>query len=130
MAQQAFLDELQALVKGTGAKAQKKSGGKTVYTLNGIEYKLDRWTRKYAPVEDFVNGKDYTKESYQRWTFMGARARDISFEIVDALAAGTKAAELKDKIEFVQYLREARNSDPAAYEDIAANYLSKDELLS
>lgn len=129
MAQQEFLSELQALVQGTGAKAPKKSGGKTVYTLNGIEYKLDRWTRKYAPVEDFVNGKDYTKESYQRWTFMGARAKDLSFEIVDALAAGTKASELKDKIEFVQYLREARNSDPQAYADIAANYLSKEDLL-
>lgn len=129
MAQQAFLEELQALVKGTGAKAQKKSGGKTVYTLNGIEYKLDRWTQKFAPVSEFVSGKDYTKESYQRWTFMGSRARDISFEIVDALANGAKASELKDKIDFVQYLREARNSDPQAYADIAANYLSKEDLL-
>lgn len=128
MAQQVFLDELRALV-GTGAKAPKKSCGKTVYTLNGVEYKRDRWTQKYAPISEFVSGKDYTKESYQRWTFMGARAKDLSFEIVDALAAGTKASELKEKIEFVQYLREARNSDPEAYADIAANYLSKEDLL-
>lgn len=130
MAQQAFLSELQALVQGTGAKAPKKVGGKTVYTKDGVEYKRDRWTQKYAPVSDFVNGKDYTKESYQRWTFMGARAKDISFEIVDALAAGTKASELKDKIEFVKYLRDARNSDPEAYADIASNYLSQEDFLS
>lgn len=130
MATQAFLSELQALVQGTGAKAPKKVSGKTVYTKDGVEYKLDRWTRKYAPVDAFVNGKDYTKESYQRWTFMGARAKDISFEIVDALASGTKASELKEKVEFVKYLRDARNSDPEAYADIASNYLSEDELLS
>lgn len=130
MATQAFLSELQALVQGTGAKAPKKVGGKTVYTKDGVEYKLDRWTRKYAPVDTFVNGKDYTKESYQRWTFMGARAKDIAFEIVDALASGTKASELKDKIEFVNYLRDARNSDPEAYADIASNYLSQEDFLS
>lgn len=127
MATQAFLSELQALVQGTGAKAPKKVGSKTVYK-DGVEYKLDRWTRKYAPVDAFVNGKDYTKESYQRWTFMGARAKDIAFEIVDALANGTKASELKDKIEFVNYLRDARNSDPEAYADIASNYLSIEDL--
>lgn len=130
MAQQAFLAELQALVQNSGAKAPKKVGGKTIYTKDGIEYKLDRWTRKYAPVDAFVNGKDYTKESYQRWTFMGSRAKDIAFEIVDALAQGTKASELKEKIEFVNYLREARNSDPAAYEDIAQNYLNQEDFLS
>ena len=124
-----FLSELQALVQGTGAKAPKKVSGKTV-TKDGVEYKLDRWTRKYAPVDAFVNGKDYTKESYQRWTFMGARAKDIAFEIVDSLASGTKASELKEKIEFVKYLRDARNSDPEAYADIASNYLSEDEFLS
>lgn len=127
MATQAFLSELQALVQGTGAKAPKKVGSKT-YAKDGVEYKLDRWTRKYAPVSEFINGKDYTRESYKRWTFMGSRAKDIAFEIVDALASGTKASELKDKIEFVNYLRDARNSDPEAYADIASNYLSIEDF--
>lgn len=127
MATKAFLSELQALVQGTGAKAPKKSSGKTVYTKDGIEYKLDRWTQKYAPVSEFVSGKDYTKASLNRWTFMGNRARDLAFEIVDALAAGEKPAN--DKLEFVKYLREARNSDPEAYADIASEYLDLEDLL-
>lgn len=129
MATQAFLSELHALVQGTGAKAPKK-GGKTAYTKDGITYKLDRWTRKYAPISEFVNGKDYTRMSYQRWTFMGSRARDLAFEIVDALASGTKVDSLKDKIEFVNYLRDARNNEPEAYADIASNYLSQEDFLS
>lgn len=130
-----LLSEMIALgtqVNGTGASAPRKSL-KATYTKDGIEYKRDRWTQKYAPVEDFVSGKDYTRASYNKWTKWGKFIQKLQEEIVAGVANGTMDAdEVKHKHELCEYMKTARNREPGAYEDVAEaeSYLTLEDLLS
>ena len=127
-----FVQELHAQLNSKGgARAPKTT--KATFEKDGVSYAQDCWSKLYAPVDEFVSGKNYTKASLRRWTEVGTLANKLDREFRRAvMETGKLTAELKEKSEFIEAILEGRNHNPDVYADLkeSEGYLTYEELMS
>ena len=128
-----LIHELHAQLNSKGgARAPKTT--RAAIEKNGLVYQQDCWSKLYAPVSEFVSGKNYTKKSLRRWTEVGTLANKLSMEFRREIIAngGKLTAELKEKHEFIEAILEGRNHNPDVYADLkeSEGFLTYEELMS
>lgn len=127
-----FITELRAQLNSKGGARAPKTV-RSSFEKDGVKYAQDCWSKLYAPVDEFVSGKNYTKASLNRWTSCGTLAAKLDREFRrEIMSTGKLTAELKEKSEFIESILEGRNHNPEIYADLkeSEGWLTYEELLS